>query len=165
MGQQPADKPRICHRCSRPYWSIRCCAVSARDIAWLAGLLEGEGNFRLTKAWNERFYPWIALKMTDADVVSKAQRLLGVGSFAISMPHLPHHKVQYRTVATGASAVGWMMTIYGLLGERRRGQIRKVLSHWRVSDYGTHSGEFVRGRFRRFRDHKGRWAATLRASA
>lgn len=54
------------------------------EVAWLAGLLEGEGSFTtrsngttLNAAGEPKRYPRIVLAMTDVDVVSKAARMMG----------------------------------------------------------------------------------------
>ena len=47
------------------------------DAAWLAGLLEGEGYFQITKSRpNNPTQVLIRLSMTDKDVVEKAAKLL-----------------------------------------------------------------------------------------
>lgn len=49
------------------------------DAAWLAGLLEGEGYFQITKPRpNNPTQVLIRLSMTDKDVVEKASKLLNV---------------------------------------------------------------------------------------
>jgi hypothetical protein len=49
------------------------------DAAWLAGLLEGEGYFQITKSRpNNPTQVLIRLSMTDKDVVEKAAKLLNV---------------------------------------------------------------------------------------
>jgi hypothetical protein len=49
------------------------------DAAWLAGLLEGEGYFQITKSRpNNPIQVLIRLSMTDNDVVEKAAKLLNV---------------------------------------------------------------------------------------
>ena len=49
------------------------------DAAWLAGLLEGEGYFQITKPKpNHPTQVLIRLAMTDKDVVEKASKLLNV---------------------------------------------------------------------------------------
>jgi hypothetical protein len=47
--------------------------LSKVDIAWLAGLLEGEGSFMRGK---RKDAPGISLAMTDRDVVERAAKLL-----------------------------------------------------------------------------------------
>jgi hypothetical protein len=49
------------------------------EAAWLAGLLEGEGYFQITKPRpNNPTQVLIRLSMTDKDVVEKASKLLNV---------------------------------------------------------------------------------------
>jgi hypothetical protein len=49
---------------------------SAVEIAWLAGLLEGEGSFMPGPPSNPRM-PIVCLAMNDADVMARVGRLLG----------------------------------------------------------------------------------------
>ena len=100
--------------------------ISTADIAWLAGLLEGEGSF---------FYktsPAIRLKMADRDVVERAGRLLGVRQVMPQQPDKrhPEWKLQYLAQLYSAPAAGWMMTIYQFMGVRRKERIRDVLARW-----------------------------------
>jgi hypothetical protein len=99
------------------------------DIAWLGGLLEGEGSFI------NGISPEIAMQMTDRDTVVKAAVLLGVPIG--KAPRKPKGKESYKLVwhvrVHGARAIGWMMTLYQFLGERRRAKVREILATWRAS--------------------------------
>ena len=50
------------------------------DIAWLAGLLEGEGCFRINTRKRDNgtinYYPQLILKMTDEDIIKRAGELM-----------------------------------------------------------------------------------------
>jgi len=101
--------------------------TEARDIFWMAGLLEGEGCFMYRNGC-----PSIQLSMTDKDIVKRGAKILGVGA------HTPYkrddgHKWVYACVATGTTAIGWMMTVYSLMGERRRSKIKNILEQWKAS--------------------------------
>ncbi len=101
--------------------------ISTKDIAWLAGLLEGEGCFRIRDG---RTTPLILLGMTDSDVVDRAAALLG--SHDLHVYESPvGHKTQFRLRVGGRKAAAWMMTIYPLMGERRQAKIRETLATWR----------------------------------
>ena len=103
------------------------------DIYWLAGLLEGEGFFGVI---NSRVsgrlyrYPRVGVSMSDKDVIEKAAKMFGT-SLGIARKMTAGGKTMYRSVCVGTRAVCWMMTLYSLLGIRRRGQIRKSLCEWR----------------------------------
>ena len=97
-----------------------------REIEWVAGLIEGEGNF----AFDRR--PLIQVAMTDKDVLEKVCQILGARS--VSGPYAPRrkgYKPMFHTGLYGNHAAGWMMTLYSLMGGRRKQQIRSVLAEWR----------------------------------
>ena len=103
--------------------------MALRNIAWLAGLLEGEAYFCLQSG-----SPGIRLAMTDLDVVLRATELLGAHSVNPQRQAdtaKDSWKPMYRTSVHGAVAAGWMMTIYPFLGARRREKIREILADWR----------------------------------
>ena len=91
------------------------------ELHWLAGLLEGEGSFQFTK----RNAVVVSLGMTDRDVVYRAAEYFGKPIHKEERPL--GRKVVYRTQCYGSHALALMMTIYGLMGERRKSQIKKVL--------------------------------------
>src|SRR5947207_5705193 len=100
-----------------------------RDIDWLAGLLEGEGSFCCNVTSSPNGVPIIQLHMTDRDVVEHAGRLLQA-NLQRPRPH-PTQKTAYRVAVQGSRAISWMMTLWTLLGQRRRAQIEEVLKKWR----------------------------------
>lgn len=96
------------------------------DIYWLAGYLEGEGCFSHLK---ERRFPRISLATTDYDVIDRVALLLDVGiSFQKKRPL--QNKPIYRLQLAGRRAVGWMMTLYPLMGKRRKQKILDLLRDW-----------------------------------
>lgn len=103
---------------------------SQREIAWLAGLLEGEGAFMDSKGT-----PMIALQMTDFDVLEKAAAVLGIAVQGHNWK--PKGKPSYKPVravrAHGTRAISWMMMLYGFLGQRRKQKIREILERWKAS--------------------------------
>lgn len=111
------------------------------DIAWLAGLLEGEGYFgggrpianKTKKRGGGSFV--IALNMTDEDVVARAASLMKGTYFKRRLQ--PRCKQAYMIQIGGSRAAEWMMTIYPLMGERRKTRIREALSYWRRAYFQT----------------------------
>ena len=89
------------------------------DIAWLAGLLEGEGCFLVIRG----SYPAISLGMTDEDIIVRASIMLGT--------KVSHSGNMYTTQVSGLRAIPWMMTLYTFLGKRRREKVAKIIRLWK----------------------------------
>lgn len=89
--------------------------ISALELAWLAGLLEGEGAFIAATA---RYPVCLSLNMTDADVVDRVAAWWRV---AVSRPTIQkkHYKQSFRCMIRGERAVEWMRRLRPFMGERR----------------------------------------------
>jgi hypothetical protein len=105
--------------------------LKIQDIAWLAGLLEGEGSFGFPAIGRS---PVIRLQMTDKDVVVRAARLLGVRLQTPNKPRKEGHAVSYSICAAGRRAIEWMMTIYVFMGDRRKEKIHDILNQWKSTE-------------------------------
>ena len=103
-------------------------AASSTDVAWLAGLLEGEGSFYVYVGVR-RLRPTISISMTDRDVVERATHLMGTGLYVLARRE-PHHKQPYMTSATGDRAVMVMKAVLPYMGERRSARIEAAISAW-----------------------------------
>lgn len=103
---------------------------TVKEIAWLAGLLEGEASFML-----KRGNTIISMQMTDRDVMERAAAILGakLGDYARKPKGKASYLPVYHLAIHGTKAIGWMMTLYGLMGERRRAKILQILKHWKNS--------------------------------
>lgn len=93
------------------------------DFHWLAGLLEGEGCFSVSKK-GKYAYPKISLNMTDRDVVLRASKLL---------QSTPPCRVKnkggrdtYQTNITGSRALVMMRKLMPFMGTRRRARIKEI---------------------------------------
>jgi len=103
--------------------------VDLLKIGFIAGILEGEGHFRLGGDGNR--YPCILLEMTDRDVIEKVRDIINsLSSIRVDYKNLSS-KPTYRIGFYGTNAVGWMLTIYSLLSSRRRQRIREILVVWK----------------------------------
>lgn len=106
------------------------------EIAWLAGLLEGEGYFALQERRPGRFYPVLRLSMTDEDVVRRAAVLMGTTKVHHIHPPSMRRKgwqPQHAVILHGDAAIAVMLQIYEYMGERRRGAIDSVLQRRSVN--------------------------------
>jgi hypothetical protein len=108
--------------------------TSVKEIAWLAGLLEGEGCFSPNHSTRKSApSPQITLVMTDEDIVGRVSKIFNCHYRPIK--RTAHnmkmgYKQAFRLFIGGAHAIGWMQTIYPFMGERRKEKIRHTLSVW-----------------------------------
>jgi hypothetical protein len=115
--------------------------IRSVDIAWLTGLLEGEGSFLMS----ERSIA-ITVSMTDRDVIDRAATLLGGRVYKRSESRAPRpRKPAWRAQVKGPRATGWMMTAYSFLGARRREQVRHAIAAWRAMRFVRTSALVERG--------------------
>src|ERR1035437_5348075 len=109
--------------------------MTNKELCWLAGLLEGEGGFLLaTSRALGRLYlhPRIDLAMTDKDIVVKVATLFG-GSFRLqkySITKQRGYKPVWKTSSYSSKAAALMLSLYPLLGKRRRKKINEILKEW-----------------------------------
>lgn len=102
---------------------------SVRDLEWAAGFLEGEGSFGLTSPtrYGTRGQR-VSCRQVQKEPVLKLQFLFG-GSLCLVTPLT--NKLSVRPIwdwtAYGKRARGLMMTLYSLMSEQRKHQIRVAL--------------------------------------
>jgi hypothetical protein len=118
--------------------------IETKDIYWLAGLLEGEGAFCSTAKGR---YPKIMLRMNDLDIVQRANAIFRPTVFrkngnSATGPYYDRTRLgaatpYYRSNISGVRAVGWMLMIYPLMGERRRARIRELIIAWRLRSHSS----------------------------
>ena len=93
------------------------------DIAWLAGLVEGEGSFV-----SNNHSIVMAISSTDWDVIDKAARILDAPVRGPYEQHGCGTKPFYRVTVYGAE---WPFTLFPFLRRRRRDKIKSLLPVWR----------------------------------
>ena len=96
--------------------------MSNSDLAWVAGLFEGEGCIlRPPKAE-------LKIKMTDLDIIKRFQTITSGNSICIEDPPSPHHSRCYITRITGKDRVrDFLSEILPYLGMRRAHRALDVL--------------------------------------
>jgi hypothetical protein len=106
--------------------------MEMKDLYWMSGLVEGEGCFRRAKDLGKGRASGnvqLQIAMTDRDVIERAGRLLRTRVYEYDKA--PPRKRIYSVVVSGPRAAGWMMTLYSLMGERRKAKIVECLAAWR----------------------------------
>ena len=110
--------------------------MTTAKIAWLAGLLEGEGCFYfrvrkvkgIIKEYRFKKTALITVSSTDKDVIQNVSKMW---NSSIYTRRNGVNKDYYTTVVNGKQAIGWMLTIYSYLGVRRRAKIREIVTRWK----------------------------------
>lgn len=92
---------------------------TSRDLEWIAGFLEGEGSFG--NGDGKRFL--VEAVQADSESLLKVQRFLGG-----TVRFYPKNNNTYTWYATGSRARGIMLTLYSLMSQRRRTQIKSALT-------------------------------------
>jgi hypothetical protein len=95
--------------------------ISEAEVAWVAGILEGEGCWTRKEA--QPGWWWIAVRMNDGDVVRRLREYTGIGTV----------RVQWEAKETFSWQVGirqhreWLtLKVWPWLGDRRRQRIREL---------------------------------------
>lgn len=99
------------------------------DFMWLVGLLEGEGTFCKAPP-TQPTSPFLAVNMTDKDIVSRVADLFGVACCSAGVPKKSHWKPSYKATLRGAKAVHLMQLLKPHMGIRRQQQIESVISSY-----------------------------------
>lgn len=91
------------------------------ELAYLAGLLDGEGCFSFSDNGANCIRPLVQLIMTDEEIVNWVGSVWGakVTQFARHRA-LPHHKPQFRVQVTGEKAVEFCKSIYPYLKVKKK---------------------------------------------
>lgn len=97
------------------------------NVAWAAGLFEGEGSISLKKQTMQ-----LALGMSDFDVVDRFQKVIGIGK--VYGPYQDKRKSSYKPMWTWAcsghkNCQAVLAALWGFLGERRRAKAALSLNH------------------------------------
>ena len=90
------------------------------DIAWLAGIIEGEGCIIFNRT------PSIIVSMTDRDIIERVAKLFGRHCYA-NKPHGKGLKDVFTARIHATDAMGIMEAIRPYMGKRRTAKMDEVL--------------------------------------
>lgn len=97
------------------------------EVAWAAGLFEGEGCFtssmRPIKRGQEKRYKQYLCKLhsTDLDVLQKFHRIVKVGTIGVVRKAQEHHKQQWYWATSSQEDFRYIVDLFfGHLGKRRQ---------------------------------------------
>jgi hypothetical protein len=98
----------------------------ARDLAWIAGLLEGEGSFIANRSGGSS-YPVIKVEMCEQEVIERAAGLLDTTVWFVP-PGTEGWRPTYVAQIAGHRAAEWMRALRPYMGRRRTAAIDAALS-------------------------------------
>ena len=118
--------------------------MTPEEIAWVAGLLEGEGSFSRKKAISSSgrvlYYPQVSCGSTDEDVIEKLTEIVGVGHtyYRTFDNNDPTYRVNSKPMWTwylrkSLLAAEFCTIVRPHLMTRRRDQIDTMINLWRES--------------------------------
>ncbi len=128
--------------------------IDAVDLGWLAGLLEGEGSFMMSRnhsGGKVYLYPKIVVGMTDEDVIQRAANLFETKVY--KLPLQSNRKPAWRAAITGARAAELMQMLLPHMGIRRGAKIQEILD-----EYGEIESTDIRRARACSESAKSRWA-------
>lgn len=104
------------------------------DLHWAAGIIEGEGSFGFYPIGGKAFSPRLQVGMSDLDVMERLRLILGIRAMIHRRKaNQRARKAHYCMALSGKRAIGWMLTLYPLMGERRKAKIRDIIFRWRTA--------------------------------
>lgn len=106
--------------------------MTERDVAWLSGLFEGEGN--IDHRGTGRACMTVA--MTDEDVVRRCRSVTGYGTVCgpYNYAKYPDRKPFWRwTVAKCDDVIVLLEAMLPYFGQRRAAKAREVIEAWKVN--------------------------------
>lgn len=106
--------------------------MQTATIAWLAGVIEGEGSFSdgHYAPPGQRGSVRIDIAMTDRDIIERVAAIFRANVRVRQMPD--GRKTSYVTTCCGKRAAGLMMSMFHFMGIRRRAKIKELLQQWRT---------------------------------
>jgi len=99
------------------------------NLAYFAGVIEGEGCFFNSKNQTGRLYPTIQVEMTDGDVIHKLNDFFK-GNAPFSRKRAEDRLRSYRFRIMGERALKIMFDIYNYMSARRKAKIDQVMRQY-----------------------------------
>jgi hypothetical protein len=104
------------------------------QIAWAAGLFEGEGSLT-----NSGIYPKLYMAMTDLDVVERFMKIVGIGTIHVRDRY--PHKTQYSWQLSGKKCKPVVEMFLPYFGERRAYKALNILDDIECNLYQTNTNQ------------------------
>src|SRR3954453_18258073 len=89
---------------------------SAIEVAWVAGLFEGEGCI----VHRRQAAAELILGTTDEDVAERLHRIMGCGTLNVEVRQAPHRTLYRWSLCEGSAITEVLTALLPYFGERRR---------------------------------------------
>ena len=99
--------------------------IEVLDIAWMAGLLEGEGSF-MNGYRSQPTQAAISVEMKDEDIIKRISELWKV-KYCACTPRKLYHSITYKAHLRGKRAKEIMELVQPFMGIRRKEKIKEIL--------------------------------------
>ena len=116
--------------------------LSEIEIAWLAGLLEGEGNFGLDTRSAKRYNvstappsPFLRISMTDQDIIERVSKLVNKKCFSATRLTATGKRVHIVHIGDRATLAMLLPRLFPYFGKRRQESVQKcldALAEWEI---------------------------------
>lgn len=108
--------------------------MTSEQLAWVAGLLEGEGCFD----FNRKPYPRVRMETTDHDTALRLQAVVGGASTVNPRTKAkPHFKQSWMwRLSTASEAIALMRALYPMMSARRKQRIDEISACWNEHQAG-----------------------------
>jgi len=110
--------------------------LTETDIAWIAGLLEGEGYFGIDNRSKDRYEisktppaPFIKISMVDEDIIQRLSKLLDKSYFSPSRKTVTGKQVYTLHIGEKEKVLFILQKILPYMGVRRGERITECISH------------------------------------
>ena len=110
--------------------------LTETDVAWIAGILEGEGYFGIDNRSKDRYEvskippaPFIKVSMVDEDIIQRLSKLLDKSYFSPSRKTITGKQVYTLHVGEKEKVLFILQKILPYMGVRRSERITECISH------------------------------------
>jgi hypothetical protein len=110
--------------------------LSETEIAWIAGILEGEGYFGIDNRSKDRYEvsksppaPFIKISMVDEDIIQRLSKLLDKSYFSPSRKTVKDKQVYTLHIGEKEKVLFILQKILPYMGVRRGERITECISH------------------------------------
>lgn len=107
------------------------------EIAWLAGIYEGEGTCTITSGRAIR----VEVVMTDEDIVRRICYLTGCGTVRTLSQRGENYKPSYRWSIGSMDAVNFLTAVLPWLGQRRAQRANEAVENWTTNKRQSTAGD------------------------